>query len=653
MYWALSGSYRNVIKCGLLVLLLSVFGESNAAERRVIILGFDGVDPGIVSEMMESGELPNLSELKGRGTFLPLGSSNPPQSPTAWSSFATCKHPGNHGIYDFLVRNPKTYLPMVGFGDVQGITLNNDGSYKDPPEFKNSRKGRTFWKVASNAGVRAKILSVPFAFPADTLEDGCMLSGLGVPDLRGASSVFMLMTDEVTEVKQLSGGYKVPLRFDGGVARVEIEGLRIPDSKPRRFATVPIDIRANRSEKKVSIELLDKTIELAEGDWSPWVDWTFDVSSKEKAFAISRFHVLEAGEQIRLYMTCLQYDPRKQYIQMTEPRSYGQDLFDRYGFFKTIGWIYDTHALRQDALTEELFLEDVDKTMTWRETLTLDEMDAGRFELLVSAWTGTDRVSHMFWHHRDEKHPMFTQEGHTKYGQAVEDTYRKMDATVGKVMGRLAEDDLLMVMSDHGFHSYRKGFNVNTWLIRNGYLAVVGQNDPATAHNPKPYLQGYDWAKTQAYSIGLGSIFLNIKGREGKGVVGELEAVALIGEIRTKLLAVTDPDTGDKIFSEIYTRDFYAGRATVDAPDLQLGYAEGYQTAKPSASGAAAKELFEINDDKWSGDHAASDMATSHGIFFSNLPIRKQNPHLVDIGVTALTFLGKPIPSDFEGEDLF
>jgi len=623
---------------------------SSHAEKRVVILGFDGVDPDIVGEMMKAGELPNLTELSKQGTFAPLGSSNPPQSPTAWSSFATCKHPGNHGIYDFLLRNPSNYIPGQGFGKVVAPTLNTDGSYKTPPSFKSLRKGRTFWKIADNGGAKVKVLSVPFAFPADTLSEGCMLSGLGVPDLRGTTSQFFLMGDDIAEQSKISGGLKLPLKFTDNQAVVKIDGIKIPGSKT--YAKVPVTINADRNNKHVIIKVSDKTIHLKEGTWSQWIEWTFTLSSKIKVHAISRFHALEVDNQVRLYMTCLQYDPRDPLITMTSPPDYGKQLFERYGFFKTIGWIFDTHALRQGGLTEELFLEDVEKTMGWRETLTLDEMDAGKYDLLISAWTGTDRVGHMFWHHRDELHPMHTAEGKEKYGRAVENTYIKMDSIVGKVMDKMDDDDLLMVMSDHGFHSFRKGFNVNTWLIRNGYLSVTGKPNAATATNALSFLRGYDWSKSKAYSLGLGSIFLNLKGREGKGIVSNSEADTLIAEIREKLLQVSDPENGQKIFTEIYTKDFYKGRATNGAPDLQLGYAEGYQSTKSTVRAVAPAELFEVTDDKWSGEHAASDMATTSGIFFSSKPIKENDPHLVDIGVTALEYLGKTIPSDFEGKGL-
>jgi len=619
-------------------------------KGKVVILGFDGVDPGIVQTMMDAGELKNLSKVAEQGTFQPLGSSNPPQSPAAWSSFATSKHPGNHGIYDFLARNPSSYLPMQGFGKDQKVVLNPDGSLRRSASWKTYRKGKSFWKVASDQSVRSKILSVPFAFPADSLEDGCMLAGLGVPDIRGTTSIFFYLSEEFDKKGKMSGGEKIPLSFENDKTTIQIEGLRIP--KKKTYATVPLTITADRTNKLVTLELPAKTVSVKEGEWTEWMEWEFKLSDKYSVNAISRFHVLEAGDQVRLYMSCLQFDPDKPYMEFTTPPEYGKELKERYGHFKTIGWIFDTHALGHGGLTNDVFLQDVENTMSWRETLTLDELDRGNLDLMISAWTGTDRVSHTFWHHRDAKHPLYTEEGNSKYGRAVEDTYSKMDSIVGNVMERLSEDDLLLVVSDHGFHSFRRGLNVNTWLIRNGYLVVSDNPDPDTAFNDQRFLRGYDWSKSRAYSVGLGSIFLNLKGREGKGIVDPAELDALRKEIREKLMTVKDPETNQMVFTEIYTGDFYSGRATSGAPDLQLGYAEGFQSTKSTVSGAAPKELFEDNMDTWSGEHAASDMTHSSGILFSNKKISADSPHLVDIGVTALTYLGKKVPSDMEGKSL-
>src|SRR5437660_1321023 len=87
--------------------------------RRLVILGFDGVDPRLLSRWMEEGRLPHLKALAARGEFRPLTSTNPPQSPVAWTSFATGTGPARHGIFDFIERDPATYLPDVGTGGIR------------------------------------------------------------------------------------------------------------------------------------------------------------------------------------------------------------------------------------------------------------------------------------------------------------------------------------------------------------------------------------------------------------------------------------------------------------------------------------------------------------------------------------------------------
>lgn len=624
-------------------------GAAVAEPGRVIILGFDGADPVLATEMMDRGELPHLAKLRETGSFQPLGSSNPPQSPTAWSSFATSKGPLNHGIYDFLRRTPASYMPGVGFGRTEVAKLGADGSVATPPRYVSNRKGDSFWKIASDQGRKVKALVVPFAYPAEDLGQECLqLCGLDVPDIRGTQSTYFAIGEAFAKEEAVAGGVRLPVQFVNNQATVLVPGLRVPGG--RELVRAPLGLQVDRAAKAVTITLDGQTATLREGEWSQWVEWRFTVTPKYTVQAVSRFHVMSAGDQVRLYMTCLQIHPKEPMMPIGSP-GYSAALVGRYGLFKTIGWEFDTKALQQGDMTEEMFLEDVERTLAWTKRLTLDEIDAGGFDLLVSATTSTDRVSHMFWGYRDPKHPLYTPELHAKYGMAVENSYKKMDEFVGEVVAKLKPDDLLMVMSDHGFHSFRTEFSVNTWLAQNGYLAIKGQADPATAFTDTKYLEAFDWTKTRAYALGLGMIFLNLKGREGQGTVDPAAAPALIEEIKGKLLALTDPQTGEKVFSAIYTNVDPKGVAVEDAPDLQLGYAEGYQTAKASAAGAAPKDLFAPNRDKWSGEHASSDLAITPGILFSNQKL-KAGATLVDLGVTALSRLGATVPADLEGKSL-
>ncbi|MCC6796831.1 MAG: alkaline phosphatase family protein [Candidatus Hydrogenedentes bacterium] len=625
------------------------------SKKRVVILGFDGVEPTIVDAMFAANELPNLAKLRDGGSYKPLTSAIPPQSPSAWSSFITCKNTGAHGIYDFVARDPAYYIPKPGFGRTEHTKLDASGAVTQAARFTSYRKGDSFWKIADGQGLKITSLMVPFAFPADDMSQGHMLCGLGVQDIRGTDSSFFSFSDTYEKQESIAGGALYPLVFDGDVAKVTIPGARDMRNKygaPGAFVEVDISFKVDRAAHTVAVTTQTETITAKKDEWSQWVRWTFELSPSYSVHAISRFYVIDAGEHVNIYMACLQYDPKSPYIRFTTPETFSGELEDRYGLYKTIGWDFDTHALRKDTLTEDAFLTDVAQTMAWHERLVLDEMDKEK-NMLIAAWTGPDRVSHMFWRFRDPKHPLYTEEGSKKYGRAVEDTYKKMDEIVGKVVAKLAPDDLLLILSDHGFKSFRKGLNVNTWLVRNGYLNIKGQPDAATAFSDDSnnFLDSiYDWTTSKAYSVGMGSIFLNLQGREAQGIVTDAESSALIEEIKGKLLALTDPETGEKVFDNIYTREVFTGESAANAPDLQLAYADGFQSSKPTASGRAPADIFEINDDKWSGEHASSDVANTPGIFFANKKINTDAPRIIDLGVTALTYVGAKVPADFEGK---
>src|SRR5262245_31064582 len=91
--------------------------QQSSGDQKLIILGFDGADAKLTQQWMDEGKLPNLAKLRGQGTFAPLRSTIPSQTPVSWSTFSTGLSPGRHGVFDFLKRDPKTYTPSFAAFD--------------------------------------------------------------------------------------------------------------------------------------------------------------------------------------------------------------------------------------------------------------------------------------------------------------------------------------------------------------------------------------------------------------------------------------------------------------------------------------------------------------------------------------------------------
>jgi predicted AlkP superfamily phosphohydrolase/phosphomutase len=375
---------------------------------------------------------------------------------------------------------------------------------------------------------------------------------------------------------------------------------------------------------------------------------------------ICRFYVIQTDPEVRVYLSPLSFHPDDPYIPFTYPANFSKELKEKFGFFKSVGWIHDTSALNSEKISEAQFLEEMRQIMAMRREMTLRTLQEEDFDLFISVFTATDRVSHMFYRLIDPDHPRYDAALADQYGSAIRDTYKEMDDIVGEIVERHIDDrTLLMIVSDHGFHSYRRGLNVNTWLVRNGYMTLKGMVEgrpiPDRLFSTREFFPNVDWSRTRAYAIGTGQVFVNLKGREGQGIVKPgTEYDTLVRELQEDLLSVTDPETGERAFSNIYLKgDTFHGVSLDKAPDLQLAFREGYCTSWETRLGGIPKDLFHPNDKKWSGEHAASDVAETNGIFFSSRKTSLDDPSIVDIATTALQLLGAKTLPEMEGRNLF
>src|SRR6185436_8893690 len=247
-------------------------------------------------------------------------------------------------------------------------------------------------------------------------------------------------------------------------------------------------------------------------------------------------------------------------VAFSWPPSYSETLLDRFGLYKTIGWPEDTWSLPSGVGDEELFLQDMEFSRAKDEQIMTGLLGDGKDDLYVQIFYFTDRIGHLFWRFLDPKHPAYDPVLAAKYAPEVLDAYQTMDAMVGKARALAGPQALFIVCSDHGFTSFRRGVNINTWLVRNGLMTLKGQtDDPATLEklfDTRELFQNVDWKRTKAYALGLGSIYLNVVGREREGIVmpgAEYEEVRK--QIREGLEALVDPATGAHPVTRVWTRE--------------------------------------------------------------------------------------------------
>ena len=636
--------------------------------KRVIILGIDGMDPQLCERLMERGELPNLSRLRQAGGYRRLGTSIPPQSPVAWANFITGAGPGTHGIFDFIHRDP-TQQCSPHFAAAQTVESQEGwevGEHRIPLTFWPfchqasqtllRREGTPFWDHLDAAGIPAWIYDIPSNYPPSPSRHGRQfaLSGMGTPDLLGSYGTYQYFSDSQRRVLIEGGGIRKPLVFQNHVATAKLTGPRNTLLKKPVDAEVEFKIYRHPDQPMARIELPDRTLVLRAGEWSDWCRVSFPLRMPsflpdESVRGICRFYLQEVRPSFRLYVSPINIDPSDPGDQrISEPKDFVQRIFQDLGLFYTTGFQEDHKALSNRIFTDEEYLEQANYVLQERLNLldfALRHYDDG---LLFFYFSSTDLQAHMFWWDSDAPHPVRSAAEARKYHGVIEQLYRRMDGVVGDLIARYPQATLLVV-SDHGFCSFRRQFNVNSWLRAEGYLWPPG----ATSLFALPGMRSVDWTRSRAYGLGLNAVYLNLKGRERDGIVTPAEREDLVEELRARLLAVRDPVDGRAPLASVYRGDqVYTGPCAARAPDLILGYARDYRCSWDAALGTVTDDVFADNDSAWSADHC---MAAEQipGVVFSTRSIEHPAPALIDLAPTILEEFGLSAPPDMVGRSLW
>jgi predicted AlkP superfamily phosphohydrolase/phosphomutase len=618
--------------------------------QRVVILGLDGMDHRLTETMLEEGKLPHFATLRDRGCFKPLGTTLPPLSPVAWSTFQTGVNPGKHNIFDFLTPDPRSYRAKLSSVAIhpprRSIRL---GKYRLPlgkADVRLLRKSQPFWSILGKHGISSAILRVPITFPPEKTR-GVLLSAMCVPDLRGTQGMFSYYTTRSRDEREKTGGEVHHVDCAGGTIHAELVGPPNPLCAEAGDLRLPFTVRISGADRAV-LKVGGATYMLQKDVYTDWVKVGFRAAPGVTVRGICKFLLLATEPEFGLYVTPINIDPERPAMPVGYPSVYSVYLAKKQGAFATLGLAEDTWALNEGVISDDQFIRQCLECDSEREAMFFDALENMPRGLVACVFDGTDRLQHTFWRDIDAAHPARPEPALLAGRNVIEDLYRRMDDLLGKTLEKCNDKfTLLLVISDHGFGPFRTGVDLNRWLEENGYLAL------AEDQRGREHLAGVDWSRTRAFAIGLAGIFLNTKDKYAQGIVepGD-EAIRLREEIARRLGELADPATGASAVKGVYVAaKFYRGPYKDNAPDLIVGYQRGYRVAWEAAIGKTTRNVFHANTKPWSGDHCV-DPSLVPGILFANRPIADLKPRLIDIAPTVLDVFGVTVPDYMDGKAL-
>ena len=647
-----------------LALALAACGPERAATDRpgLFVLGVDGLDPVILDRLIAEGQLPQFAELARQGSYQRLGTSNPPQSPVAWSNFVTGRDPGGHGVFDFVHRDPATYRPISSATppvDDPGSALEFFGWVipLSSPEIRNTRSGTPWWDVLVANGIDTEVYRIPGNYPVPE-SDAKVLAGMGTVDMRGGYGTYTLITDHPVEADDPKGDIqRVSVQdfdLDGTPDTVEATLKGPPDLFRLRPGQIPgpgdylgtrVTVHLDPESDTALLRAGSEVALLREGEWSEWVEVGFDALpwGLMTLRGAVRFFAMELRPQFKLYVSAVNLSAASPPQVFTSPDDWVDQLYARLGQFYTLGMPEETSALRDGVFSDDQYVRQV--ALVQEDSRAMLELALDRFEPGDATFvylSDIDLQCHMLWRHADPKypgldHPARDPDVAPAHAHDIERLYRDVDAALARVRERLPDDTRLIVMSDHGFQPYTRKFHLNAWLREAGYLVL--RDGKRTG---RVGLDDVDWSRSRAYGIGFNGLYLNLAGRESRGIVPPDGASALLEEIGAALEAERDPQNGERVVLRAYpAAEVFHGERVSEGPDLVVGYNQGYAGSDPSTLGEITDAVLEDNTSRWSGNHLI-DPRLVPGVLLVNGPVAAGDHDLTDVTVSILDHYGLP-----------
>ncbi len=628
-----------------------IFAPSKAlatkTKKKVLVIGMDGMEPKLLKRFMEEGSMPTFSKFKERGAILStLQTTLPALSPVAWSSFITGCNPGRHGIFDFIHREArdlelylstsKTLPPESQFSLGQYALALGGGT-------KPNRGGKPLWDYLDERGVPSSFYRLPGNFPTEGPKLGTAICGMGTPDLSGGYGTTTYVIEKgAKKPENISGARLIEVGLNHGKFSFEIAGPPHPFLKSGESLVATISGVKDPSNPTVKLEIGGETIILQEGEWSNWKEISFEtIPFLSSLSGIFKILVRKVQPYLELYVSPLLANPKNPGIPISNPSEYARELSEATGgLFSTLGLPADTKSLANGLLSDDEY---------YHQSLSLLEENLRAFQyeiknfhegLLFFYFSTLDQNQHMLWRHFDSSHPLHEPGASPVLKDSIRYFYQMMDVALSMALEKVDSDTTIFVISDHGFNTFTREFQVNSWLTQHGYMV--------TKQKEGSIFKDIDWDRTKAYAVGFSGIFINQKGRERFGTVSNKDEV--MASIISDLSKTKDPETGLFVGEGIPSSVAYKGEFTNRAPDILMSYSLGYRGSDNAVLGEFGLPTFTPRTNKWAADHCMKPDLVP-GVLMCNLPSLRNNPSILDLAPTILKILtGKD--GDFDGTSL-
>lgn len=493
----------------------------NKEVKKTILIGWDGAIPQVIEGMIAKGKLPHVAKLIQEGTLVHALNPFPTITAQNWTTLSTGAWPGRHGITGYSVHHPGDDLDKIHTGfDTRECSVEH------------------IWDAAEKVGKRSVLIKYETSWPP-TFKNGIVVDGCG-PNLTDEfhliSGPALFSTDAypmsiIISFKEKDDTLTTELSFDiiKGQKKVYLLNILEKDNLPYKAVIY------TQEKKKLS--------ELKKGQWSSSIKDTFIVEGKEikGTFAFRLLSLPDKkGNGFKLLATSIM--PEEEF---TYPKHIGSLLIEKFGYYlPRAGW--DERG--REWIDDETYFEMLEYQHQWLANACQYLLSNNQWDICYIQTHAHDYAHHLYMRGYD---PLTAKEAGVDerlYQKYLEDSYESADKMLGRILPLADEETLVIVVSDHGATTWINDVPIADILEKAGLLK--------RKENEKTGLKEVVWEETKAIQQRACYVYVNLKGRDPKGVVEPGEEYE---RVRDKIIEAfydyVDPKTGKRPFTLVLRRE--------------------------------------------------------------------------------------------------